>query len=83
MAFGAAGYYDGPMLTVANLTYLRPQGSHLFARAIEVTRKGKNGAFQIVSGTWFNLNGGTKRSQKTPAATGINPRLFGGIGKGY
>ncbi len=54
MAFGAAGYYDGPMLTVgSNLTFIRPapRGSHLYAKAAEVARKGKTGAFQVVVAT--------------------------------
>ncbi|WP_336057168.1 PaaI family thioesterase [Nitratireductor sp. CH_MIT9313-5] len=53
MAFGAAGYYDGPIITTeSNLSFLRatPGGSRLFARANQVSRRGKSGVFHIVMG---------------------------------
>lgn len=51
MAFGAAGYYDGPILTVgSDLTFLRPASANLclFASARQVSRKGNTGIFHIV-----------------------------------
>lgn len=53
MAFGSAGYYDGPILTTeSNLSFLRPTpgGCRLYARATQVTRRGKSGVFHIVMG---------------------------------
>jgi len=51
MAFGAAGFYEGPMLTVgSDLSFIRPalHGSTLWATGRELTRKGKTGVFEIV-----------------------------------
>lgn len=51
MAFGAAGYYDGPMLTVgSDLSFIRPArcGASLHATATEITRTGRTGIFHIV-----------------------------------
>lgn len=54
MAFGAAGFYDGPILTVgSDLSFIRPApgGAMLYARATEVTRKGRTALFQITLST--------------------------------
>ena len=54
MAFGSAGYYDGPILTTeSKLTFLRatPGGSRLYARATQISRHGRSGIFHIVMGT--------------------------------
>ena len=51
MAFGAAGYYDGPMLTVgSDLSFIRPArgGATLHATATEITRTDRTGIFHIV-----------------------------------
>ncbi len=53
LAFGSAGYYDGPILTTeSNLSFLRPTpgGSRLFARATQVSRRGRSGVFHVVLG---------------------------------
>ncbi|MEZ5746402.1 MAG: hotdog fold thioesterase [Paracoccaceae bacterium] len=53
MAFGSAGYYDGPILTTESaLTFLRPTpgSERLFARATQVSRRGKSGVFHISMG---------------------------------
>lgn len=50
MAFGAAGFYDGTILTVgSDLTFIRPAsaGTRLWAAAREITRKGKTGVFHL------------------------------------
>lgn len=54
MTFGAAGYYEGPMLTVgSDLTFVRPapHGATLWSRGREITRKGKTALFDIVVST--------------------------------
>lgn len=54
MAFGAAGFYDGPILTVgSDLTFIRPApaGARLHAEAVEVTRKGRTALFRITLST--------------------------------
>ena len=54
MTFGAAGYYEGPMLTVgSDLTFVRPapHGATLWARGREITRKGRTALFDIVVST--------------------------------
>jgi acyl-CoA thioesterase len=54
LAFGSAGYYDGPILTTeSNLSFLRatPEDSRLFARATQISRRGRSGIFHIVMGT--------------------------------
>ena len=54
MTFGAAGWYEGPMLTVgSDLTFIRPApgGATLWATGREITRKGKTGMFEIVVST--------------------------------
>lgn len=51
MVFGAAGFYDGPMLTVgSDLTFIRParHGATLWATGRELTRKGRTGMFEII-----------------------------------
>lgn len=51
MAFGAAGYYDGPILTLgSDLTFIRPalEGDTIYATGTEITRRGLTGLFQIV-----------------------------------
>lgn len=51
MVFGAAGFYEGPMLTVgSDLTFIRParHGATLWATGRELTRKGRTGMFEIV-----------------------------------
>lgn len=53
LAFGSAGYYDGPILTTdSNLSFLRatPGGMRLFARATQVSRRGRSAVFHIVMG---------------------------------
>lgn len=54
MVFGAAGFYEGPMLTVgSDLTFIRPapHGATLWATGRELTRKGRTGMFEIVVAT--------------------------------
>ena len=54
MVFGAAGFYDGFILTAgSDLTFVRPaSGSEtLHAKARQITRKGKTGIFEIVIST--------------------------------
>lgn len=54
MAFGAAGYYDGPILTTeSNLAFVRPTppGGRLVARAREVTRRGRSAIFHVILGS--------------------------------
>jgi acyl-CoA thioesterase len=51
MAFGTAGYYDGPMLTVgSDLSFIRPapRDVTVHATATEITRTGRTGIFHIV-----------------------------------
>jgi acyl-CoA thioesterase len=53
MAFGSAGYYGGPILTTeSQLSFLRatPGGSRLYARATQVSRRGRSAIFHIVMG---------------------------------
>lgn len=53
LAFGSAGYYDGPILTTeSSLSFLRatPGGTRLHARATQVSRRGRSGIFHIVIG---------------------------------
>lgn len=50
MAFGAAGYYDGQILTTAStLTFVRPAlpGTRLIAEARQITRTTRGGHFDI------------------------------------
>ncbi|QRG09022.1 PaaI family thioesterase [Xanthobacter dioxanivorans] len=50
MAFGAAGFYDGTILTMgSDLTFIRPApgGSTVLASATQVSRKGLTGIFRI------------------------------------
>lgn len=50
MAFGAAGFYDGTILTMgSDLTFIRPApgGSTVHASAVQVSRKGLTGIFRI------------------------------------
>jgi acyl-CoA thioesterase len=54
LAFGIAGAYDGPIITIgSDLTFFRPAGpgTCLYATGREVTRKGKTGAFQVIVAT--------------------------------
>lgn len=61
MAFGSAGFYDGPILTTeSTLSFLRPSPANvrLVARATQVTRRGKSGIFHIIIGEDLDAENG-------------------------
>mgnify|MGYP001297407447 CR=1 FL=1 len=50
MAFGAAGYYDGTILTVgSDLTFIRPAlgGTTVYASGVQISRRSRTGIFRI------------------------------------
>lgn len=60
MAFGAAGYYDGQILTTfSTLTFVRPAlpGQRLIATGRETTRSGRTGHFEVIIKNGLEVDG--------------------------